>query len=399
MNKKEVLFNKLKRDNNYRTTVLIITFSISLLLWHLKIIPDLNPILAIAFTCAISIIIIYSLLYKDIANFYMDYGVSTCDFILITVLIYYTGGIESSFYLIYIVTILIETMDLVNKKHMIYDIVVSLFLYAFVIIMMNYKNLSNLLIHHLVTREAFILLIGIIALQYANIINAKEEEVIRANEEKVEAVQELAAGVLHEIRNPLAGIKLLVQGLDSELGDDGRQTEYLSEISKEVDKLTKFSIDFLNYSRPFNLKLREVDLESLIEEVLFVFMPKLNNKIEISKEVFPNLKIIGDKERIREVLFNIIDNAIQSIEEKGKINIHAKPIDSNFTSIKISDTGIGISLENLDKIFKPFFTLKERGTGLGLSICKRIIEAHNGSIEVESQLGVSTTFSINLPLK
>ncbi|MDI6785892.1 MAG: ATP-binding protein [bacterium] len=408
MTTKETMFNKIKRDNNCRTAVVIISFLLCLILWYIRIIPNLNPILVIALIATISTIVIYVLLYNNIASSYMDYGVATCDFILITTLIYYTGGIESPFYLIYIIVILIEVMDLVDKKHMIYNIIVSLFAYAFVIIMMNYNNLSNLLIYHLIAREIFILVTGIIALQYANMINTKQEEIIRANKEKVEVVQELAIGVLHEIRNPLAGIKLLVQGLNNELGNDDCQKDYLNEISMEVDKLNKFSTDFLNYARPFNLNVEEINLESLTNEILhtLIFTESFANTINIHKKIPSDLMIIGDREKIREVLFNIINNAIQSIEEREKtieeerkIIIKTKSINLNYIGIEISDTGIGISHENLDKIFKPFFTLKEKGTGLGLSICKRIIDAHEGSIEIKSQLNMGTTFLIHLPVK
>lgn len=399
MDRKEILFQKIKRDNNIRVSILIISFIFCLILKHLKIIPSLIFAYITASLCLTGIIIIYFLLSKNIANSYMDFGISVFDYFLITILIYFTGGIESSFYLIYIITILIEVMDLVDKRHMVFDIIASLLFYAIVIILMNYKNLTNTLLFHLSIREIFILIMGIIALQYANIIIKSKEEIIKVNKEKVETIQELAAGVLHEIRNPLSGIKLLTQGLDQEINQDDPKKEYVEEILKEVDKLSQFSADFLNYARPFEVRLSKIKLKYLIEEVLSIFVPKINEKIKISQEVSADLEIFADKDKISEVLINIIDNAFQSIEEKGIINIQAKLVNANNIKITISDNGCGISEANIDNIFKPFFTLKNKGTGLGLSICKKIIDAHKGSIQVNSKYGVGTTFNILLPLK
>ncbi|MBU1153234.1 hypothetical protein KKB84_04590 [bacterium] len=397
MPEKDVLFQKIKRDNNFRIAVIIVAYLSCIPLWYTGKISTLIPATVIASFGLLSVIIIYFLLSKGKANYYMDYGVSTCDFFLITLVIYYTGGIESPFYLIYIIAILVECLDLITKSHMVYDLVVSLFSYAFIVLFAHYPHLDETVIYHLVVREAFILFIGLLAIQYAKVILANKAETARAHQEKLEAIQELAAGVLHEIKNPLTGIRLLTQVACQEFDQDDRRREYLDEILREVEKLNKFSVNFLNYSHPFALKLRKVELSSLMEETLEALSPKLSHQIEVSKEMFPNLEIVADQEKIKELFFNIIDNAIAATGEEGRIRIQVKPISLERVGIEISDTGGGIPEEHLEKIFKPFFTLKEEGTGLGLSLCQRIINAHQGRIEVKSKVGKGTTFLINLP--
>lgn len=226
-----------------------------------------------------------------------------------------------------------------------------------------------------------------------------EEETKRS--ERLSALGNLAAGVAHEIRNPLNTVAIAAQRLKSEFSVESNQTEYeifLKSIIDETKRLNNIVNQFLSLTKAQKLSLVSVNIREFLEELLTLVKLEAEEKrisLKTNFKTEATLKI--DREEMKKALLNIILNAIQATEPEGKITVTTPKSDGNFL-IKISDTGKGIPKEDLSKVFQPYFTTKERGTGLGLSIAHRIISDHKGKIEVESEIGKGTTFYVYLPL-
>jgi len=232
-------------------------------------------------------------------------------------------------------------------------------------------------------------------------IQEKNGQLIRS--EKLAAIGQLAGGVGHELRNPLGAIKNAVYYIKgkvatSELGQkEPRVLEFLGIIEDEVNSSSKIITDLLGFSRVGKPSVSLARIEKIIEDALSR-SPILEN-IELTKKLDAGLPEINvDPDQIKQVLVNIITNAVEAMPEGGKLLIAAREKDK-FLEVEVTDTGCGIPQESMDKIFDPLFTTKAKGIGLGLPVCKAIIDRHEGNIAVESKVGEGTTFNIKLPLK
>lgn len=228
----------------------------------------------------------------------------------------------------------------------------------------------------------------------------KEMEKRLMRQDRLIALGEMSAGMAHEIRNPLAGIKTGVEYLERLL--DKKYRPSVKMIIKEIDRLNRIVTDMTLYANRPPIRSEQINIENLLN-VSLAFM-----KSTIAEKSLKTITKLGDDipplqldtEQIREVFDNIILNAVQSTEENGKITISTHIVkDGKMVEVRIIDTGIGIPKENKEKIFNPFFTTKKGGTGLGLSICHRIIAEHNGDIIISSKEGRGTTVRILLPIK
>jgi PAS domain S-box-containing protein len=256
-------------------------------------------------------------------------------------------------------------------------------------------------------------LIGIVCVA-RDIREIKKLEGQLIKSEKLAAIGELAAGVAHEINNPLNVIsgnaELLLKGTDNE--EVKIATTVIMDQVKRAASITK---RLLQFSKTIEPQTERVYMNRLLEETLPLLRYQVNvDNIEIIKELDPRIpEILADPGRLQEVFLNIMLNAVQAMPRGGQLTIRTyieevaeetrRRTDifkkgNKIVVIKFKDTGTGISKEKIKKIFSPFFTTKEQGTGLGLSICHGIIEAHMGSIDVESELGKGTTFIIKLPV-
>jgi len=253
-------------------------------------------------------------------------------------------------------------------------------------------------------------LIGRYDNQIGNILIFQDLTKIKQMEEKLEKsknmalIGEMAAGLAHEMRNPLAAITGSIELLGQGLKLDGTDERLMQIILRGKDQLDGFARDFLSLARPVPVSRELVDLNEVIEEVLDYI--KLNkdwtNKIKIVKVSSINVKAFANKEQVRQIINNLVLNAIQSMEDGGVLSIEtkiAKQVDDKikYAEIKVSDTGYGIEEDDLKKIFAPFFTNKEKGTGLGLTIVNHIVEGYNGKIKIESTLNQGTVCSVWLP--
>jgi len=224
---------------------------------------------------------------------------------------------------------------------------------------------------------------------------ALQEQILKT--QRLEAIKQLATMVAHDLRNPLAGIRNATYYIKRKLGNaDQTIREMLEIIDREVVFANDIVNDLLDFAsdRPLELKLESIN--SLIEETLRLI--QIPENIEVIKEFEEIPKIYVDANRLKRVFKNLIENSVQAMPKGGKLTIKTR---KNEDSVEIifKDTGVGISKENMKKIFTPFFTTKAKGVGIGLSICKKFVKEHNGEIRVESEEGKGSVFTVILPIK
>ena len=242
-----------------------------------------------------------------------------------------------------------------------------------------------------------------------------EEQIKRSD--KMAAIGLLAAGIAHEIRNPLASLSGSIQLLNSELMLDQRQ-QHLMEISlRESERLNRLISDFILFAQPPQTNKAPWEVRKIIEETVELFMhsPSCHKGIHItSPNSSENFETMVDSSQLKQVIWNLLINASQAISDGGEVQIRLEkeenrllPLPSfllpernvkEWVKIAVTDSGSGIAPEEKEKIFEPFYTTKDGGTGLGLSIVHKIVENHSGVIKVESEVGKGSTFTIFLPL-
>lgn len=218
--------------------------------------------------------------------------------------------------------------------------------------------------------------------------------------EHLATLGELAAGLAHEIRNPLAGIAGVIEIIGRDLPESSPGRQVWGEVKDEMQQIQKILNELLTYARPKAPHFAASDLCATVDHaVRMARQQALSKPIQIELQCTPALPPIEhDATQLEQMLVNLLLNAIQAIDGSGRVDVALQPAPDG-AQIVVRDTGRGISPEQLPKIFRPFFTTKGHGTGLGLSLAKRITEAHGGSIEVSSVLNQGTTFTIHLPGK
>jgi len=231
------------------------------------------------------------------------------------------------------------------------------------------------------------------------LVEGMKEELV--NSERMAAIGRIAAMVGHDLRNPQQGIINHVSIARERLkalpeGAGNRALQNLDAIARQVKYMDKIVSDLQDYARPLKPNLAPTDIRQLIDTTLST--TNIPENIELSSAIpvdFPDVMV--DPDLMRRVLTNLITNAVQAMPERGKLIIRAEKKDKD-ALVSVEDTGIGISEENMAKLFQPLFTTKARGQGLGLAVCKRLVEAHCGIISVESQVGRGSTFTIRIPI-
>ena len=225
--------------------------------------------------------------------------------------------------------------------------------------------------------------------------------------ERLATLGEMAAGLAHEIRNPLGAIKGAAQLLDP--SSDRPESRFLKVIVEEVDRLNKVVTQFLDYSRKENLSLETIDLSQLLERTIELLMPALPAGFKI--DFYPSVssaRVKADPVQVHQVFLNLIQNSVQALASRGgggsaapearlEIRVIIDEGAAGDIRVIVEDNGPGIKKENLPKLFIPFFTTSPKGTGLGLSICQKIVESHSGRIEVASEEGKYAKFTVFFP--
>jgi two-component system NtrC family sensor kinase len=223
------------------------------------------------------------------------------------------------------------------------------------------------------------------------------------HKERLASMGQLAAGVAHEINNPLGTILLFSDVMYKEAPEDDLRRDDLKMIINETTRCKNIVADLLNFARQQEVLAQETDVHALLEKVIEgVHLQPIFKEVEIVCQFSPGLPIIqADPAQLQQVFVNLLNNAAEAMEGGGSITLATRPVNSQWVEIKVSDTGCGIPEENLGKLFTPFFTTKAlgKGTGLGLSIVYGIIKMHRGQIAVQSQVGQGTTFTLTLPVR
>jgi two-component system NtrC family sensor kinase len=224
-----------------------------------------------------------------------------------------------------------------------------------------------------------------------------EERLILA--ERLSSLGELTAGVAHELRNPLAGIKINTQVLSRKKDLSETDRRVLEGTLEGVEKIQKIVDDMLHFARPKPAHFREENINEVIEKSLAVLQAKLrkgNISLMFTRgEGLPRVRI--DVHQVQQVLINLMLNAVQAMARGGTLTVRTFRENGSGVGVEIRDTGVGIPAANLKKIFDPFFTTKSEGTGLGLSITMKILDNHRASLEVESEEGKGSVFTLHFP--
>jgi signal transduction histidine kinase len=237
----------------------------------------------------------------------------------------------------------------------------------------------------------------------------KEQQETIQQTERLAAVGELAAGLAHEIKNPLAGIKVSIEVLKNDLDLEQEDKEIFLRIINEIYRIESLLKNLLNYARPSKPQPDYVNLHKILDVIIKTSEISLRSPgetsgkvkdIEFVKDFDPDIPAIcADEAQLKQVFLNLLLNATDAIAEKGSITIKTARIPDDSVEIRVTDTGKGIDQEDLKVVFNPFFTTKSKGTGLGLAICKRLVEQHKGAIDVVNNPEGGVSFIITLPEK
>ncbi len=230
----------------------------------------------------------------------------------------------------------------------------------------------------------------------------KKQEEMRIQLERshqLSIVGQIAAGVAHEIKNPLASIKGALEIISDENTSPDDKEEFRGILFSEIKRMDGTITEFLNFARPKETKLERLDLSELIPTTTkSVEAHALKLGVTIQKDIEDRIIIHGDKEKLHEMMLNLLLNAIQVSKPESIIEVWLEKRNTSTAILTIKDSGEGVEEADVDRIFEPFYTTKASGIGLGLAIVKAIVESHDGNIEVESQPGQGTKIVVSLPL-
>lgn len=231
---------------------------------------------------------------------------------------------------------------------------------------------------------------------FEDVTHLKKLEARVSQSEKMAAIGQLAAGIAHEIRNPLASISGSIQLMQDDAAKTPEDQKLMGIVIKEIDRLNKLITEFLDYARPHTPVKNTVNLSDVLREIIEAIKLDKNAKdMSIETQIESDMHVQGHGDKLKQALWNIIVNGVQAMETSQRkvlgVRIYSK--DGNVL-VHIKDSGVGIPLQNVNKIFEPFHTTKPKGTGLGLAIVHSILEVHGAQIEVSTQPGEGTEFTI-----
>jgi signal transduction histidine kinase len=218
--------------------------------------------------------------------------------------------------------------------------------------------------------------------------------------EHLATLGEMATGLAHEIRNPLAGIAGVIEIIGRDLPSTSPARAVVKDVRQEIARINHIVTDLLQTARPHPPTFRKSNLNTTVEHAVMLGRQQaLAKSIEITLHKDPTLpEVEHDSDQIHQVLLNLMLNALQAIDANGKITVTLRP-QGTTAVVEVADNGRGIDADHLPNIFRPFYTTKGDGTGLGLSLARRIVEGHQGRIDVTSTVGKGTSFAVILPLQ
>jgi two-component system nitrogen regulation sensor histidine kinase GlnL len=244
-----------------------------------------------------------------------------------------------------------------------------------------------------------------------DLTNIRELEDAVRHADRLSALGTLAAGLAHEIKNPLGGIKGAAQLLDLELPADSELRDNVRVMVKEVERVNRIVEELLALASPRKLALGKVNLHQVLGDIVTLQKrAAAGRQITFQQQFDPSIPpILGDEGLLTQLFLNLVKNAVEAVESGGTVRVASRVISdysmtqkgerrSRMVAVDVGDDGPGIPKEQLENLFTPFFTTKAKGTGLGLPICQKIVSEHRGMIRVESEVGHGTTFTVMVPL-
>lgn len=337
------------------------------------------------------------------------------DTIVVSLIIFATGCYSSIFSFLYILVIVYSSQLFFRKGSMFiaalssiqYGLMVDLEYYG---ILKPFVDVRSQLADDLtqVTYKIVITMIAFFAVAFLSSLLAEQARSSRKKlidmEEHVRRVDrmaymgEMAAGLAHEIRNPLASLTGSIQMLKEELQFHPGQEKLMRIIMREADRLSILLSDFLLFARPPSGNVTEFFVEDILLETLGLFERDMSycRRVSITTDLISGVRIAMDPIHFRQILWNLLLNAAEAIPDQGKIHIRMQNQQNKYVEIRIADTGHGISPEHINLIFNPFFTTKPAGTGLGLAVVHRLLETYGGSMDVESQINEGTVVTLKI---
>ena len=222
--------------------------------------------------------------------------------------------------------------------------------------------------------------------------------------ERLATIGEMAAGIAHELKNPLVSIGGFARRLEKKLHPGSAESGYAETIVREVQRLEKMLTDILSFSKKTAICYNHCNITEILEDSLAIVVPALEESGVKVHRRYPRqiISFLGDCQQLKQVFINLFFNAQEAMKNGGELNITVASTKLNgkeAASVKVADTGGGIPLEALNNIFNPFYTTKETGTGLGLPIANRIVTNHGGKIQVNNHPGIGVEFNVVLPFQ
>lgn len=358
---------------------------------------------------------IYSLLLRFWgASQWFVYGQVFLDTVTVTVILFLTGGFSSVFTFLYLLVIIGVSMILHRTGSLVvaalssvqYGLMIDLEYYGILVPLGTSGDLASAYAWtHIIYRMVIIMaacfavafLTGMLAVQTRR---ARHELALMEGHlkrvEKVAAIGELAAGIAHEIKNPLASLSGSIQLLKEDLSPGSPNYRLMQIVLRETDRLSKLVTDFLLFASPHRMGARQIRLDTAVRDTVALFEQDelCRDRIFIDVQVACAVHIHMDAGHLRQVLFNLLKNAAEAIQGPGTISIHLAAPAQKMVKLHIADTGCGMEPGVLTMVFDPFYTTKSHGTGLGLAITHRIMETYGGMVDVTSVPGEGTRFTL-----
>ena len=362
--------------------------------------------------------IVYSIFLPRVKRLvFFGYVQIIIDTVFVSFVIFLTGCFSSIFSFLYLVVIVCSSMVIFQRGGMItaticciqYGIMIDLEYYNilkpfgfdanFLVVNYNWHYVLYRLIITIGACYAVALLSGYLAEQERQAkkdLWAMEGQMKRV--EKLAAIGEIAAGMAHEIKNPLASLRGSIQMLRESIPYEPVHDKLMHIILREADRLSGLVSEFLIFARPQAGKVQTILIGKVLEETINLLKadPKCKEKIRIIGHIDANLYARIDPEHLRQVMWNLLNNAAEAITDDGQIEVSLYPQKKTDACISVSDNGCGIGKDDIDSVFDPFFSTKPKGTGLGLSIIQQIISAYDGFIDIASTPGKGTTVTVKL---
>ena len=385
---------------NFRWLLVLILLLMMAYSWEKLAHPSIGYLLIIAlFATNLFFSFLRPKIFDDLV---FDYIIFIVDIAFVSLAMFMVQETGSDFYLLYFLTILMSSAVRDIRGSLPVAVVISL---IYSLIAMRGRAGGTLLDTRVLMRIPFFFLVaifsGFLVHHAKKRVEDREKELqdkLR-RQDRLALLGQMAAWVAHEIRNPLTTIKGRAQLIRSESEEREKTRRHADFIDKASDQIDLIIRDTLDFSRERETRLQPVDLNSLMAEVVDSFREEVSGQgVEVKLDLDANLpEVRGNREELRRVILNLLNNSSEAMKGKGEIAVRTC-VEEGRATIELRDNGPGIPKESASKIFEPFYSSKPKGVGLGLTIVRKIIDDCEGTIEVQSEVGKGTLFTIRLPI-